>query len=199
MPQPTRPTFLRRCVLGLSAVAFGAFALGFAGSSAFAKDKLWFHLNVTSPEDSEHVRINLPLAVAEAMLPAISSEHLDSGHLKMDLNGHHVTVEDLRNMWVAAKDIDDGEFITVQSKGDDVHISRSGEYMLVNADDKDSKVEIKMPIKVIDAVLSGEGEELNLEAGLAALREHGPGELLTVTDGEESVRIWIDGKSTTED
>ena len=198
--KPARPSFLRSCAIGLSALGISALALGFAGSNAWAKgDKLWFHLNVSSPTDSEHVHINLPLSVAEALLPSISSEHLDSGHLKLDLNGHRMTVDDLRSMWTAAKDIEDGEFITVESKGDEVHISRSGEFMLVNADDHESKVEIKVPIKVVDAILSGQGDELDLEAGMKALREHGPGDLLTVTDGDESVHIWIDSKSTSDD
>lgn len=190
-----RTPFFRAAATGLAALA-----LSIAAPRTEAKDpKLFFHLFVSSPKDSEHVRINLPITLAEAMLPTISSDHLQDGHFKIDFNGEKLTAKDFRNMWEAAREIEDGEFITVQSKGDDVHISRQGAYMLVNAQDEDAKVEVKVPVAVVDALFSGEEDELDLAAGLKALKAQGPGELLTVTDGPESVRIWIDEKATAED
>ncbi|MBK8229559.1 MAG: hypothetical protein IPK72_03030 [Candidatus Eisenbacteria bacterium] len=168
---------------------------------ALAKgDNLWFHLAVSSPADEEQVNINLPLSMAEKMLPMMSDRHFEDGRLNLDLNGRKMTVEDLRELWAEAKKAPEGEFITVKDKKDEVRIQRAGDYMLIEAEetddtDKVSEVEIKIPVRVVDALLKGSGESLDLAAGIAALREHGPGELVSVIDGDETVRIWIDEKN----
>jgi hypothetical protein len=48
---------------------------------------------------------------------------------------------------------------------------------------------------VVSALLSGEGEEVNLDAALDELSRHGQGEILTVHSEDETVRIWIDRDS----
>ena len=43
----------------------------------------------------------------------------------------------------------------------------------------------------MDALLSGEGDRLDLQAALAELTEE-RGDIITVRDGETRVRVWID-------
>ena len=45
---------------------------------------------------------------------------------------------------------------------------------------------------MLDALLSGEGDELNIEAAIRALVEQGEGELVTVSGDDETVRVWVD-------
>ena len=45
------------------------------------------------------------------------------------------------------------------------------------------------------ALLSGSGDQLNVDAALDELARFGEGELLTVTSDEETVRIWVDHAS----
>ena len=45
---------------------------------------------------------------------------------------------------------------------------------------------------MVDALLSGEGEELNLMAAMEALVDEGEGQLVTVTGENENVRVWVD-------
>ena len=47
---------------------------------------------------------------------------------------------------------------------------------------------------VVDALLEGEGSELNIQAAIQQLQNK-RGELVQVQDGETNVRIWIDEKS----
>ena len=42
------------------------------------------------------------------------------------------------------------------------------------------------------ALLSGSGDELNVQAALEELARSGEGDLLTVTGDDETVRIWVD-------
>jgi hypothetical protein len=63
---------------------------------------------------------------------------------------------------------------------------------------KDKQVNIRIPIPVVEALLSGEGTDegqLNLVAALEALGRHDSGEVISVNDGEDRIRIWVDGKN----
>jgi hypothetical protein len=53
------------------------------------------------------------------------------------------------------------------------------------------KVRLEVPIDLVDALLSGEGESLNLSAAFSRLQTL-RGEILSVEDGPSRVRVWID-------
>ena len=55
------------------------------------------------------------------------------------------------------------------------------------------RVQVEIPVEVVDALLSGEGEDLNLEAAVARLADQ-RGDIVKVEDGESRVRVWIDEK-----
>jgi hypothetical protein len=44
----------------------------------------------------------------------------------------------------------------------------------------------------VDALLSGNEDELDIQAAINALVQEGEGELVTVTSDDENVRIWVD-------
>ncbi len=52
-----------------------------------------------------------------------------------------------------------------------------------------------MPMKVVDALFSGDKDELDLVAGLRALSSEGDTELVSVKDQENTVRVWLDSKN----
>jgi len=53
-------------------------------------------------------------------------------------------------------------------------------------------------MKVVDALLSGGKDELDLVAGLRALSTQGDTELVSVKDEENTVRIWLDSKNVSD-
>ena len=59
-------------------------------------------------------------------------------------------------------------------------------------------VDIQIPFTVVEALLSGGEDELDILAAIRALRDHGDVELIRVTDGTETVRVWIDSQNTSE-
>ncbi len=65
---------------------------------------------------------------------------------------------------------------------------------MVSVDEGDGgeNVEVRVPARVVDALLSGEGDELNLIAAMEALVDEGEGNLVTVTGDDENVRVWVD-------
>ena len=59
-------------------------------------------------------------------------------------------------------------------------------------DEDGADVNVQIPSRVVDALLSGEGEELNFRAAIEALAAEGEGELVTVNDDDDRVRVWVD-------
>ena len=167
-----------------------------------AKQDRWLHVRVDNPDSKEEtVRVNVPLELAEKVLPAINRDRLQSGKVKIDeIDCHGV---DLHALLDAVRSSKDGEFVTVQNKDSDVRVAKQNNYFLVHVIDKNhaskrSRVEVKIPMKVVDALFSGRKDELDLVAGLHALAAQGDTELVTVKDEENSVRVWLDSKNASD-
>ncbi len=147
-----------------------------------------------------HVRVNVPLELAEKVLPAIHQERIHDGKVKID--NAHVNDVDLRALVEAIRTTKDGEFVTVQSNDCDVRVAKQSNHLIVHVFDKQnskkSEVEVKVPMKVIDALFSAGKDELDLVAALHALAGQGDTELVSVKDHENTVRVWLDSKNVTD-
>ncbi|MFQ5817931.1 MAG: hypothetical protein ACE5H2_08250 [Terriglobia bacterium] len=160
----------------------------------------WLHVRVEkSGEEPETLRVNLPLALAEAVLPAIHVDPLRGGKLKLrEIKIHEV---DWRAVLEAVRAAGEGEFLTIESAHESVRVAKEGGYLIVKVredEQKNQQVDVKLPFPVVEALLSGEEDELDLVAALRVLSAHGDIELVTVKDGAETVRVWIDSKRTLE-
>lgn len=161
----------------------------------------WLHVRVSNPSRNEEtVRVNVPLELAEKVLPAINKNRLHSGRVKFDdIDCHGV---DLRALVDAVRTSKDGEFVTVQSKDSDVRVAKRNGTLFVHVFEKNhprrSEVEVKVPMKVVDALFSTDKDELDLVAGLRALSAQGDTELVSVKDEENNVRVWLDSKNISE-
>jgi hypothetical protein len=178
------------CTLGLILAAPAARGAG----------EFWLHVRVEeSGKEGDHVRINMPVSMVEKLLPLIETDEFEGGKLRFEAN--EIDGADLRAMWNAVRESADGEFVTVESRDQNVRVAKSGGELLVKVEEtgkqgeKGEKVDIQIPLAVVDSLLSGEDDELNLLAGLAALRESGTGVRVTVNDEHDAVRIWVDQKS----
>jgi predicted lipid carrier protein YhbT len=161
----------------------------------------WLHVRVTNPNSSdESVRVNVPLELAEKILPTINQHRLHSG--KVSFNEADCHGVDVRALLDAVRTSKDGEFVTVQNKDSDVRVAKQTGYLLVHVFEKNhpkrSQVEVKVPLKVVDALLSGGKDELDLVAGLRALSVQGDTELVSVKDEENTVRVWLDSKNVSD-
>ena len=175
----------------------------------------WIHVRVESKENhGETVRVNVPVEMAAKVIPAVNKNNLHDG--KVHIDSMHTNDVDLRAILDAVQSSRDGEYVTVQGHDNDVRVAKSAGYLYIHMTDKsegkkaaakdgkmsakataghESKVEIKMPMKVVDALFSAGKDELDIVAALKALSGHGDTELVTVKDDENTVRIWVDSKN----
>ena len=87
----------------------------------------------------------------------------------------------------------------MQGNDSDVRVAKESNHLIVHVLDKGkskkSQVEIKVPMKVVDALFSAGKDELDLVAALHALSAQGDTELVSVKDQDNTVRIWLDSKN----
>jgi hypothetical protein len=165
---------------------------GFAGGLVAASDQRWIHVRVDDNDGAKgHVDIQVPIEMVSTLLPALSAS---GGHGGIHVDGKSVDLGELRGYWSALKAAKDGDYLTVRDADSNVRVSKRGGYFDLAVDDKGgkSRVRMKIPLPLLDAVLAGEGDTLDVSSLGTALAQAPMGELLTVDDEDSHVRIWID-------
>jgi hypothetical protein len=177
----------------------GILALLLVTTGAFAGSGKWLHVAVDEGgENGERVRINLPLDLVESILPLIEVDEFHGGKVRID---HHDLEDiDIAGILAAVRDAEDGEYVTVEDGDETVRVAKEGNRLIVKVedeDDPDERVMVNIRMELIDAMVSAEEEgELDVLAAVRLLSEHEDGFFVNVVDDDETVRIWIDSKST---
>ncbi len=175
--------------LGLLLVCGG---IGFA----VADDQRWLHIRVEDWDD-DHVYIDVPVELVEALLPTIATRELSEARIDWSGQGEFDGV-DLRQLLVSLRDAPESEFVTVRTRHESVRVAKENGLLLIDVDEDDERVRVRMPIALIDALLDPGEQRLDLVAALRTLAESEIGDLLTVESDDTSVRIWIDSRETGE-
>lgn len=179
---------MKRVVLLLAggAVWLGA-AVGVQAQSADA----WLHIRVEESQKPSKVSVNLPLSVVEAVIEAAPEKLASKG--RIHIHDEQLSLAEMRGIWTELKDAGDTDFVTVESDDENVRVRREGDRILVLVDKpgRAQAVRVEAPVALVDAVLAGEGDEVNVKAAIAALRSI-RGDVVHVADGDSNVRIWID-------
>lgn len=165
-----------------------------AAAPALAAGERYLHVRVQDAQKGENVNVNVPLSMAEKILPAINHGPLHNGSVTVhqaDMNGI-----DVRAILDAIRTAPDNEFVTVNSKEQNVRVAKSNGNIVVHVRDqrdKDQNVDITVPMTVVDALFStAQQDQLNVAAALRQLADTGSTLLVIVHDASQNVRIWVD-------
>jgi hypothetical protein len=182
-------------------IALPLFIVFLAGTMVMAaSSERYLHIRVSNPDKHEQVRINVPLALAEKVIPAINHGQLQNGKVHVG----HLSADsvNLKAILDALKTAPEGEFVTVQENDNDVRVAKERGQLVVHVVDKGKdkqNVDVTIPWSVAMALSSDlDGDQLNVEAAIQALESAGDMTLVAVTSREETVRIWIDSSNTAE-
>jgi len=188
------------CVLaGLAVTALAALAVTAPAAMATPTER-YLHVKVEDASKGESVNVNVPLSMAEKILPTINKGEMHNGHVKI---GHaDMDDVDIRALLDAVRTAPDNEFVTVKEKDQDVRVAKSNGNLVVHVRDASKggqKVDITIPMKVVDALLStAKDNELDVSAAIRALSDAGDALLVTVEDASQHIRIWVDSKGSQE-
>lgn len=202
-------------------VAFGMGVLALAlvpasGALAQTGAPAWLHVRVEEAAKASKVHVNLPMTVVEAVLKA--SPQIIEEHGKVKLGDHHgMTLADMRRAWKELAAAGDAELVTVESEDENVRVARKGDLVQVFVDRKPragkaeaepgktgkassksegpGEVRVEVPVSLVDALLSGEGDTVNIQAAVDQLKKR-RGDIVRVKDEDSNVRIWIDEQNT---
>jgi hypothetical protein len=169
-----------------------------------ATTERYLHVKVNGGEKGDSVNVNVPLSLAEKILPTIN--HGELHHGRISISSADINDVDLRAILDAIRTAPDNEFVSVKSDEQDVRVAKMNGNLIVHVRDSGKeggksgqKVDITVPMKVVDALFStAKQNELDVAAAIRALGEAGETVLVTVQDAEQSVKIWIDSKSAAE-
>lgn len=169
-----------------------------ASSTMAAPAERYLHVNVQDPTNGGSVNVNVPLSLAEKILPAINNPGLHDGKVwirDQDMNG-----VDLRAVLDAVRTAPDNEFVTVKNPDSDVRVAKRDGNIIVHVIGKRNKqqtVDVTVPLKIVDALVSNmKNDQLDVVAALRALSDEGDILLVTVQDSNEKVHVWVDSRNT---
>ncbi|HAK55875.1 MAG: hypothetical protein QF463_14725 [Vicinamibacterales bacterium] len=198
-----RAVWIVALVLGVTALGAGVWAQT-SGTSATP----WLHVRVMEDgDDSANVNVNLPLTAVEAVVAMMPERVMDRGRIRLSRD-QELSVSDLRSVWEAVRATGDGEFVSIERDDRQGRVALSGDVIQIqfeereddDSSDDDSSddrrsVRAEIPVAVVDALLSGDDDVLDLVGALEQLKEI-RGDLVRVTNGDERVRVWIDDEQS---
>jgi hypothetical protein len=174
---------------------FAAGTLAGARAAAAQSSIPWVHIRVEETAHPSKVNVNLPLTVVEAALKAAPDTVVADGRLQLGHHCHGLKVANLRQMWLELKKAGDTEFVSVEEKDETVKVARRGEIVEVRVLRNGSEeVHVEVPVSLVDAFFSGNGEEVDVKAAVRELAKR-RGDIVRVKDDDSTVHIWIDEKN----
>lgn len=153
--------------------------------------KPWIHVEVTeNGGDGAKVKVNVPLSLAKMALDMAPEDVISHTHVRLE--NEDWTVSDIRQLWGELKKAGEAEFVTMEDGDETVRVFRKGDRLFVHVDGRhDETVRVEVPLSLVDALLSGPEDELDLAAALDELQTM-DGEIVRVEDGGDLVRVWIE-------
>ena len=171
--------------------------LALLAPAAWGAGERWLHIRVQEHDGDEGtVSVNVPLHLVEQFLPLIRTDDFQGGRIRIDDDEWDEL--DLRAVLEAVRDAPDTVFVTVRGPDENVRVAKENDFLVIRMEEDDERVQIRMPLTVVEALLSGERNELDVAAAVQALGEYTDGNLIEVDSDDSTVRIWVDSSETGE-
>ncbi|HEX2163629.1 MAG TPA: hypothetical protein VHM02_06745 [Thermoanaerobaculia bacterium] len=185
--------------------ALAGFALAFAAALLAAPpaagqtfeidgdgDDPWLHLTVDEARpDGATVRLNLPLALVEAVVAALP-EGDGGAHLQFD--DTEIPLAELEDAWRRLGGRS-GQLLAIDEPRHRTVVARRGGQLVVDSRDRrrgDERVVVRIAAPVVDALFAGPGDRLDLAGAVRAMARAGAGEITAESDDGDRVRVWVD-------
>jgi hypothetical protein len=153
----------------------------------------WLHLAVDeAPPGSATVRVNLPVALVEAVLALVPEA--EAREVRVAFDDTDVSLAELERAWRRLGNRS-GRLLTVDEPERTTILSRRGGSLVIDSRDRrhgDDRVVVRIAAPVVDALLAGPGDSLDFAAAVRAMAAAGAGEVTARSDDGDRVRLWVD-------
>jgi hypothetical protein len=164
-----------------------------AAPAAFAQENTrWMNVTVTENSSNTNVEVHLPMNLVLTVLQNVDVENFHGGNVDLELDDMHVNWPEIMQ---AVKEAPDGKFVTVTSDEADVNVHKEAGTLYIDVEEKQdemAKVQVTMPLELMDALSFGEENTIDVAKLFASLDKLPNGELVRVTSNDANVRVWIE-------
>ncbi len=171
----------------VTSLLFGMGTIGLA-------DSAWLHVNVNDDEDQ--ININLPIVLAETVVKLVD---LSDKPTVIKVDDDEITVPEMREIWEALKSEGSFTLASIRSgkdgAGDNIDVAFENNRLVIRGTTEDAdEIDINISGELIDALLSGDEDRLNLKACIEELKLKGTDSgYVHVSEKDGSiVRLWVD-------
>ena len=172
-------------------------AIPFLLVAGAAAEERWFHVHVTEGgSNAANVTVNLPLTLIETALKLVPTEVQEE--MRVEFSEAGIDLADLREFWREMHSIEDATFVTVESNDATVRVAKEGDFLVAKTTERSdggAQVDVRFPFAVLEALFSEDENTIDLAGAIRALAEYTDGDIVTVTDGDTKVRVWVDGQN----
>ena len=150
--------------------------------------ELWIHVKASGAR--ARMDLNMPLVLVETALAMAPDAVVDQGQLQLG-DRYELPISTIRALWLELRGAADAD-VTLPHGSWQVRITRSDDTILVRVlnERASEAVRAEVPASVVDALLSGDGDLLNIRAALEELSTL-DGEVVRVVEPDSNIRIWI--------
>jgi len=150
--------------------------------------ELWIHVKASGAR--ARMDLNMPLVLVETALAMAPDAVVDQGQLQLG-DRYELPISTIRALWLELRGAADAD-VTLPHGSWQVRITRSDDTILVSvlSERASEAVRAEVPASVVDALLSGDGDLLNIRAALEELSTL-DGEVVRVVEPDSNIRIWI--------
>ena len=150
--------------------------------------ELWIHVKASGAR--ARMDLNMPLVLVETALAMAPDAVVDQGQLQLG-DRYELPIATIRALWLELRGAADAD-VTLPHGSWQVRITRSDDTILVSvlSERASEAVRAEVPASVVDALLSGDGDLLNIRAALEELSTL-DGEVVRVVEPDSNIRIWI--------
>jgi len=163
-------------------------------------ESAWLHINVNDDEDQ--ININLPIVLAETAVKIID---LSDKPMNIKVDDDEITVPEMREIWEVLKSEGSFTLASIRSgkdgAGDNIDVAFENNRLVIKGTTEDAeKIDINISGDLIDALLSGEEDRLDLEACIEQLKLKGVDSgYVHVSEKDGSlVKLWVDNNKSAE-
>ena len=187
-----RTSLHMRAVVAVAVAVVGVGAAPLGSQEAAEEPRSWLHVQVEGEDDDARpLALNLPPRAIGALVAMAPDEIISSDGRLTVAEKHGVSLSDIRAMWKEIMAAGDSEFATFQRADRTFTAARVGDRVELHVKGEGENMRLDLSVVVVGALLSGDGETLNLVAAIDQLDEF-RGDIVRVTEDTRQTRVWVD-------